>query len=314
MIRDFVMPVVLLALLVPNANDASARVLASTQARDTLSAGPPRLTSLNVEIWPEYDDPRVLVIYAGRMEPSVSIPADFTLVIPREAQVHMAGYVDADGVHRQLPFETRPRDDGLSEIYYPLPTPDFYVEFYYEAFPAGEERRFSYPLVPPGDVEKLTVSVQQPLRAEGFLVSPFTLRVVDDDKGFLYHVIEMDTVVTAGAPMPIAVSYRKQDQDPSIAAAPAGAGPPASGGKFMTNALALVAVLLVGAAAFALFVTSDRRDTDDYLAEIRHRARGQGHGPGRYCPECGEPTAPTDRYCGSCGHPIQAPDVMPAHT
>ena len=44
--------------------------------------GNPRLASLNIEIWPEYDRPAALVILRGALAEGVKLPAAVTLRLP----------------------------------------------------------------------------------------------------------------------------------------------------------------------------------------------------------------------------------------
>jgi hypothetical protein len=126
-----------------------------------------RINMMQVDIWPEYDDPRVLLIYRGQLEPGREIPRDFAFVIPPGAQVHMAGAIGDNGEHLHSVYETRSRPDGLVELAYQPPTRTVYMEFYYDPLGDGEEREFQYTLVSPLPVAMWMVNVQQPLQARG---------------------------------------------------------------------------------------------------------------------------------------------------
>ena len=46
---------------------------------------PPSLDTLSIDLWPEYDDPGVLVIYKALLSPEVTLPAEVTFRIPVQA-------------------------------------------------------------------------------------------------------------------------------------------------------------------------------------------------------------------------------------
>lgn len=261
------------------------------------------VSSMSVDIWPEYDEPAVLAIYQGRLGPSVDTPTDFSFVIPEGARIHMVGGVAADGRHVHAEFETRARDDGLTEVSYELTVPNFYMEFYYDPLGTGEERSFSYPVVSPYDVASVAVRVQQPRGAEGFSVSPFTSEMAQDDKGFVYQVVRMDSL-PAESLRSVAVRYRKVEREPSVE-------PPEQGSQAAgvmdalkgRRVMGLLAVLFAGAAIYGFFVGSRQPRSETVLAEPRDPTRPREQ---RFCMYCGSAVAPSHRYCGECGTPTEA--------
>jgi hypothetical protein len=54
-------------------------------------------SKLEIDLWPEYDRPEVLVIYRISLDPAASLPADLTLRIPVDAQVNAVAARQADG-------------------------------------------------------------------------------------------------------------------------------------------------------------------------------------------------------------------------
>ncbi|HZD06433.1 MAG TPA: hypothetical protein VE173_16090, partial [Longimicrobiales bacterium] len=265
-------PAALLAGLLPMWSPANTHAPTPGQTASEGSGEPPTVAWVSVQILPEFDDPRVLVIYQGSLAEGVETPADFSLVIPRGAQIHMAGGVDATGGHIHGDYETTERD-GLTEVAYELPVPDFYMEFYYDPIPEGEDHGFTYPVVSPWDAAEVTVAVQKPRRAEDFGVSPLAARVVQDDKGFDYHVIQWDSVA-AGTSREVAVRYRKADREPSAVpgqaaagTAAAGVGAGAAGGQGLETVPALVLVLLAGALSYVVVYLWNSRALGDGGAE-----------------------------------------------
>jgi len=266
------------------------------------------IANMSVEIWPEYDDPRVLVIYSGDVARDVTLPADFSFIIPAGAQVHMAGGLNANGEHIHSLYQTRERDDGLVEVTYRLEVPNFYMEFYYDPFTGGDERNFSYPLLSRFDIAALMVSVQRPRRAEGFTVSPTALQSVQDNNGFTYDVLRFDSL-PAGTARSVSVVYRKADREPSVTPQQAG-GATTADRRTMKSILLFVAILLAGIIAWALFIGPRRRATAGHDDRIRRPARrAQPPGETRYCTQCGQAVSAEDRFCGMCGQPVRAPEL-----
>lgn len=263
---------------------------------------------MNVEIWPEYDDPRVLVIYSGALEPGLEMPRDFSFLVPTGAEVHMAGAVAESGGHIHGLYETRDRGDGLTEVSYSLPNPNFYMEFYYDPLGDDDLRDFSYPLVSPYAISQLRVNVQHPRRATEFAVAPATTQVVQDDKGLSYHAIRFDSL-TAGESRSVSVRYKKSDRNFSVVAQD-GSGAEVSDKRAMKSILVFSALLLLGVVGYGVFTTTRKgagRPTRDIGGTQQPRSESGRRGPiagADFCTQCGERTAATDKFCGKCGHPV----------
>ncbi|MFV1988503.1 MAG: zinc ribbon domain-containing protein, partial [Gemmatimonadota bacterium] len=273
----------------------------------TGSVADTRIATMRVEVWPEYDDPRVLVMYRGTMAADQTLPTDFAFIVPSGAQVHMAGAIDTNGGHVHALFQENDRGDGTKEIFYRLEHPQFYMEFYYDPLTGAEQREFSYPLVSPFPIEDLKVSVQQPLRATGFGVSPPTSDVVQDQQGFSYYVVSSGPV-PAGEESSVSVAYRKTDRETSVAGNQAGGEVPQSQSRTMTGILIGAVIILLGVVGYGLFASSRRKRArtgpgrKTAARPASAHTRQAGGRSSRFCSQCGAEIDETDRFCNSCGH------------
>lgn len=282
-------------------------------------ASDPTLAAFTVDIWPEYDDPRVLVIYDGVLASGGELPEELTFVVPADAQVHMAGGIAANGGHLHADFDTRLREDGLMEVSYAPQAPHLYMEFYYDPLSGDDERRFTYPVTAPFDVDSLMVRVQEPMRATAFELVPAAEGSMQDNRGLDYHLVRRGDL-SAGSVTPVTVSYRKADREPSVArqVAPAAAASPpggepggSSGPGALTWILVSLAVGSFGIGFYKLF--SSPRGGAELAVAPRGRVQGGSSRPtsgasgqARFCPQCGRPVGPEHRFCGQCGHPLAA--------
>lgn len=275
------------------------------------ASGPPpsptvtKVASMDVQIWPEYDEPRVLAIYEGHLRSTVALPTDFTFVVPEGAQPHMVGGIDAQGRHIHAEFTTRPRDDGLVEISYRLDTPTFYMEFYYDPLTGDAQRRFTFPVVTTFTVDSLSVDVQEPRRAEDFRVTPSTREVATDRDGFEYRILRFADV-PAGKTTPVTVAYRKKDRKPSVTPRQPVAAASRSGPRRTTFLVLGILGVLIGFVGLYP-VASERKGRKGRKGR---KAGEEGHRrdalPGRFCTECGAELRPRANYCGACGRPVHA--------
>lgn len=282
---------------------AAALVTLSTQtAAQTPQAGEveTRISQVEIDIWPEYDDPRVLVIYKGELESDVEVPSEFFLLIPRGAQIHMAGALGERGEHLHALFETRPAGDRLTEVSYQLETRRFYMEFYYDPITGDDKREFRYPLVSVYPTARVLVRVQQPLKASDFRTTPVAVDVIRDAEGFNYHRLIFDDVARDDENS-ITVSYVKSDREPSVTKA----GTSASGGRSaMRNILIVGAVLLVGAVGTGAFVSSMKRKAvpvEAGASRVAPDAANPHRRQQKFCRTCGVQMSKSDKFCGECG-------------
>ena len=69
---------------------------------------------LQVDIWPEYDRPEVLVIYRMSLADTVSLPAQISLHIPAAAgQPYNVANQDVDGMLYNLEYSLTPEGDWV---------------------------------------------------------------------------------------------------------------------------------------------------------------------------------------------------------
>ncbi|MBU2602774.1 MAG: hypothetical protein KKA32_11530 [Actinobacteria bacterium] len=278
-------------------------------------------SSMKVSIWPEYDDPRVLVIYQAELDESVQLPVDVTFNVPKGADIAMACEVDPSDGHSCKPFQLIDQGDYQSLTYTVEAQRKVFFEYYYDAFPVGQaQREFDVPLRLTFPVAELTVEVLEPARSSGFVLNPDFPRQTRDSKGLTYY---LQTIASPALeePVTVGISYSKQDADPSVAPssdgsppspAAAGGSTGSSNGKTFAFLVVVVGIAALGLGGYSAFrprpAVARSRDTTPNRRPSRPVREVQGgdgrsaRGQGKFCTQCGEKIGGRDRFCPDCGN------------
>lgn len=272
-------------------------------------------TTMDVDIRPEHDDPRVLVIYRGTLSAQAPLPHPLTFSIPAGAQVHAAAY-RRDGQLFAVQYQTE-RDGERTRVTFLTPVPGFQFEYYADLLSGRPQRTFAVEVAFPLPVEALGISVEQPLRSTGFTLTPTPARTATGG-GFTYYLYTEDRW-PAGRVWSVRGTYRKEDDEPSLprtAAIPdpaspgvlqPGVAPPAGPGPLIWLLPALLGI--IAGVAGTLAVAYLRGAWTGRSIDTRRRDRDRmgprsSPPPERYCAHCGAPAAPGDRFCIRCGRPL----------
>jgi cytochrome c-type biogenesis protein CcmH/NrfF len=174
----------------------------------------PQIGRMRVSIWPEFDDPGVLVIYDGRFVDEGSFPLETTFLIPKGAVISDACSLSPKGQHFCQLFTQKSAGD-MDEVNLKLPYPNFYLSFHIKPFKGDSPlRKLNYTIKTSHPVSKLEVDIQKPLRAEDFTINP-AAEEKEELKGF-EHFRYAFKDREAGAVFPFEISYKKEDNRPSV--------------------------------------------------------------------------------------------------
>ncbi|GAB4256484.1 MAG: hypothetical protein Kow00129_16980 [Thermoleophilia bacterium] len=288
---------------------------------------------LRVSVWPEYDDPRVLVIMQGELTDDVELPVEISFPVPKGAEIGMACEVDPSGGHACKPYRLEDKGDYQTLTYTVESQKKVFFEYYYEAFPAGtQERSFEFKFWPQFPVGNLALDIQEPLRSTDFVIDPALGQTSTDSNGFVYHV-QTYPEPEVGEPLAFNISYSKPDQDPSVnASSQGGSGGPLADGQSFSNEGAVYTV--AGAVVFAILLFAGYRTfrpagaaagrgggrgarrasrTNAKVASKAAASRSShpdkaparsGRSGGRFCTSCGTPVRTRDRFCSDCGEEV----------
>lgn len=275
---------------------------------------PATVDRLEVNIWPEYDRPSVLVIYRASLSADVSLPAQVTLRIPRSAdQPYSVAMEDADGLLYSLEYTVAAGKDWLA-ITFITPRPNIQLEYYDPRLKIEDQKRmFQYTW--PGDyrVDKMYLSILQPPKADEMVVRPGMGegQKTIDGKIFYTRLVEE---VPQGVSFTLNISYQKPDT--SLATTPMPVRPvepitPRTTGRMSTRDLlgwvlgVLGALLIVGGALW--FWRSGRglpeqaRKREAVTVKKDMKAPPAETGEAIYCRQCGRRASRGDVYCRTCG-------------
>ena len=276
---------------------------AAAQAPGALK-GNPRLASLAIEIWPEYDRPAALVILRAALAEGVKLPAAVAIRLPLASggPSAVAYSTIADGNLLNLNYE-RENPGEFVAITFVVPERFFQIEFYEPIETALSGRSYHYAW--PGDLaaDRVTVVVQEPAGASAISVEPSLEIFTTSREGLRYRATELGAI-EAGKPLPIVVRYTKLDGRPSaeLMKSKAGEAPAAAPTVSETwfpggvRALRAGAWLALGAAPL-FFWWVWRRQSPARRATLPHGA----------CTRCGKPQARGNRFCGTCGAKLVQP-------
>jgi hypothetical protein len=179
------------------------------QAGDDLTIG-----RMKIAIWPEYDDPGVLVIYDGRFADSSRFPLKTSFFLPKDAVISDACSLSPRGQHFCQLYETVSRGE-FNEVLLFLPFPNFYLSFHtYPNNDKTDNRAFTYHIRTNHKIEKLEMDIQQPLRSTLFTINPASedASISKDFNHFKYTY----SPVSSGENRLFNIAYSKKDRLPSV--------------------------------------------------------------------------------------------------
>jgi hypothetical protein len=177
---------------------------------------------LFVSIWPEYDEPGVLIIYNGEVRNTSAEPFEGKVVLNIPKGVAKAEMVcETEQGMLCLPYEIKQMDDyaqlswTVSKPIKPGGVLPFMAEFYYDPIEGEVDKSFSYNFIPSTSIDRLIFEVKEPFDAANFKIEPVFDYVGDDNNGFsTYRYTQLN--LAEGENQKVTISYTRKSKEPSI--------------------------------------------------------------------------------------------------
>lgn len=275
-----------------------------------LAEEPLKISIMDISVWPEYDQPGVLVQYQGSLlaTPTKTNPVEVYFLVPKGAGVGAACAIQSNGNHTSETWKETDADDALTKVTFKVTEPQFHVEYYYNPLPAAADKKFSFAYTAGLPTDEIDLDVQHPLKATAFTLTPDAPNSHKEQDGFTYHQYTFKQVA-AGQKLSTDVAYSKSDPKPSVssdkpASSPSAADAASSGG-INPNQLIVIATFLAMAGIIIYFVWErNRRVLQPAYGRVEHyEAAPQAAvlATNGFCTQCGSPMQAGDRFCARCG-------------
>jgi hypothetical protein len=257
----------------------------------------------NVKLWvyPEFDDPRLLVMLEGQIE-GAAPPATVRFLVPTTAEMYSAGSMDAQRKYTGGPprrgASTVP---GWDEISYEVTTDTFRVEYYDSSIVGQPDKSIYYDFLWLYSIADLTAIVQVPKGSTDFNVTPPGTASLDA-AGYTIYTSNFSGLNPGDPPLHFDISYRKADTAPSQS-------PPAQTGGGSSTVLLIVIAGIAAVIAVGGFLWFRRPQPANRAARRqiarnapgRRAASSQPGQPSRFCTQCGQRLEGSPKFCPNCG-------------
>lgn len=277
------------------------------------------LATLDVELWPDYDEEAVLVLLTGTLTADTPLPATITFPLPDGADFNVVARITADGVMT---------DQGITpqveanQVTFTMPDNRFRVEYYQPYTAAGNQRNYTFSWQSDIAVEQINVKIQQPLVATDLTTVP-TASVSEGQDGLTYHLLPGQPVA-AGDSYTVELNYTMSTPqltanlampDDETAELPFLDATPVEepGFDWALLLVALGVLILVATAVWYLIgrqSTSSRRPARPKPKRPQPTpktaaAQGTFTGKANFCHQCGETLQAEDKFCRNCGTAVK---------
>lgn len=282
-------------------------------------SNPTQLTSLAVELWPDYDRPSMLVLLTAALPESAPLPATLTIPLPTGAEIHaVASFNEAGALMADVDYTV---ENG--QLTLTTPANRFRVEYYTPYQAEGGEYSYTFGWVSDLAIDQVTTVVQQPAAATDFRINPAaTTSAAERGDGLTYHTLP-SRPLGAGEPFTVEVAYTADE--PALSAPPQ-TQPTTDANTTTPDPAAATGSgfdpiwLLVGAGVLALVggawyigqhqgrsasrarKPQPTRATKPKATESKRPANSTRAASGpKFCHNCGRQSQPGDTFCRSCG-------------
>ncbi|MCO6451182.1 MAG: zinc ribbon domain-containing protein [Caldilineales bacterium] len=276
------------------------------------------LSSLRISLWPEYDDPRLLVIIDGVVPApgqTVRIP------IPGSADVHAVATTGSTGGLVNAAWQSQPGDEGFNIVELVSDGEAFRVEYYVPLDMSGDQRQFDF-TIPSGYVNTADSSIEILLPPDAAAVSTSPPMQTSDAAGGSDLIRQIGRLALADSlqqnlkynnpsgALTIPEDTRAQVAEPQPAQ-PSTNAPTTAEESSIDPVLLILGGLALALIAGGIFWLWRLRagDTKPAVATVQPSQTGgasksqksSNQGQDRFCRQCGTEFTGDDRFCRKCG-------------
>lgn len=272
-----------------------------------------RLASLEVKLWPEYDQPSMLVIYDFQVAEGLSLPARLEFHLPAEARLNAVAALQ-NGKFLNTPSEGPVVQGEWQVLTIPVSTAAAYrIEFYQPLGISGSQRQFSFLWYGDHTVDAFRVSLQQPVDASNMTTDP-PLEPVQESDGLTYYNTAILNL-QQGEQFSLNLGYEKSSDRltvPSNDIQPSAPVDENTAGRVsVSNYIpyilgALGVILLVGGLGYNFLWRKPKPASGGRRRRVRAQPTEEPESE-VYCHQCGQRARTGDRFCRVCGTRLRLP-------
>ncbi|MCH7819912.1 MAG: zinc ribbon domain-containing protein [Candidatus Marinimicrobia bacterium] len=265
------------------------------------------VSSLKIDLWPEYDKPMVLVMIDGWIAESVELPIEVRLSVMEGGSVHMGCSITPAGGHIHESFKEGTDGDG-NYVTFVLRERQFHLEYYYNSFRDTPFRKFDYYFKSPFNISNVQVEIKEPLGSTGFILNPPSKFPMKNRSGITIHSLNIGEV-KIGEEIIISAEYSKNDLIPSNKRVNKFSST-VDTYKFLTILFGSILFILLGYAAFRWSSAPSNTDKKHKKKSKKHKNRqpimskSTDQNRINFCFQCGNELKSPFHYCGVCGTKI----------
>lgn len=269
-----------------------------------------KFANVSVQLWPEYDQPSMLVITDFEVPATTTLPVSLTFRIPKDANLIAVASYGADGGLANAVFEG-PKDEGEWQSFtVTLDSTAARFEYYQPITFNGNQRIFSYLWDNAYAADAFNIRVLEPVDTTSLTTTP-NLAAIEQKDGLKYF--RGDPVkLASGEQFILNLEYQKTSAT-LIASAP-GVQPVSPvdentpGRVSLNNTLPYVigglgVIMIVGGLVY--FLRSGSKSVKKSRRRQHTSENAEESESDVYCAQCGMRAHNGDRFCRVCGSRIR---------
>lgn len=272
---------------------------------------PIRFSSVEVNLWSEYDRAAVLVIYRITLAADTALPTNLTVRIPAAAgEPNAVAAKQTDGQLFTVQYESETSGDWQI-LSFTATMPELQIEYYDPGLTKdGMQRSYSYTWPADHAVDAMLIEIQQPLDASNTSITPGPVSSTVGADGLTYFFKDIGAV-PINQTFALNVTYEKATDALTVAAQPVQpTSPLPTTPEWQTSLLnvlpwivGILGIGLISGGVFWYFRTGQQRQVQDTKRRTRRgRSSAETRAEGAiYCHQCGNRAGPGDRFCRACG-------------
>lgn len=269
------------------------------------------IDKMQVRIWPEYDQPSVLVINNIFLSGEVNLPVSLNFLIPAAAGApHSVAVRELDGQLYLLEYEMTSVGEW-NQLTFTTPYPEIWIEYYDPSLTVEDDQRsFEFRWVGDYLINDLQIEVQRPLTATNMTFKESMGEPQIGNDGLTYFFSNVGEL-KANTNVSLHIEYTKSDDTlSSSVAAPVQPVTPLniddSVGK--TSFVQILPFIVAGIGLvmliFGVFWYMNKNKETTTKPRQRHTAVKRTsiqEGEAIFCHRCGRRADPGDVFCRACG-------------